>query len=423
MSAKINEDIPEEFQKIIKDFISDVVVTFPEYEAFILKWWEVKKMSEFMERKQDEKMKLIFKHCLTVFPERFFDILYQNIDMFSDTSTVNTEFLPGISFKYLFKCDISEKTRETIWKYLQLILLSLVGSMDNKDAFGDTAKLFESINEDDFKGKLEETLEKMQNIFNGESNESSNNNESNENATRENMENPFNNINMNNLPNAEQVQDHISSMLGGKLGILAKEIAEETAEDLNIDMENITDAKGVFQNLFKNPGKLMSLVKNVGEKLDARIKSGDIKENELYSEATEMMNKMKNMPGLDNIQDLLKKMGMGGMANMPGMPNLGKNAKVDVNAMQQQFDRLDKNAKMKERLKQRAEMKNAQKIAAELSEKMKLNSQPIPSPQSVMSDDELIAFINGATNNNKKEKSQSSENSEQKKKGKKKGKK
>ena len=43
---------------------------------------------------------------------------------------------------------------------------------------------------------------------------------------------------------------------------------------------------------------MMDLVKNVGSKLDNKIKSGDIKESELMQEATELMSKMKDMPGI-----------------------------------------------------------------------------------------------------------------------------
>lgn len=379
MSTEKKEPIPEEFQKIVKDFISDILTTFPEYEPIVLKWW-TKDFSTLDQEQQVVKMEFIFKHCLTVFPERFFDILYKNGDIFGDGSVANTEFLPGISFKYLWKCEISDGTRETIWKYLQLILLALVGSMKNKDAFGDTAKLFDSMNEDEFKGKLEETLENMQKMF------ETTNNDANKDAN--NGENPTNNINMENLPNADEIHGHITGMLGGKLGQLAKEIAEETAGNLNIDMENVTDAKGVFQNLFKNPGKLMGLVKNVGSKLDERIKSGEIKESELYSEATEIMNKMKDMPGMDNIQTMLRQMGMAGGA----MPNLGRNTKVDVNAMQNQLNRLEKNAKMKENLKRKAELKNAQKLAEQLAEKAAVEARTA-AQKNVMSDEELMAFI------------------------------
>jgi len=375
MSTEKKEPVPEEFQKIIKDFIADILNTFPEYEPLALKWW-TKDYSALSEEEQGKKMDYIFKHCLKVFPERFFDILYQNGEMFEDSSSANTEFLPGISFKYLWKCDISAKTRETVWKYLQLILLALVGSMKNKDAFGDTAKLFDSINEDELKGKLEETLGNMQKLF--------------ENADKsdDSQENPMNGVNVDNLPNAEQIHDHLTGMLGGKLGQLAKEIAEETAGSLNIDMENVTDAKGVFQNLFKNPGKLMGLVKNVGSKLDERIKSGEIKESELYSEATEIMNKMKDMPGMDNIQSMLKQMGMAGGA----MPNLGRNTKLDVNAMQNHLSRLEKTAKMKENMKKNAELKHTQKLAEQLAEKAAVEARAA-AQKNAMSEEELIAFI------------------------------
>jgi hypothetical protein len=369
------QPIPEEFQKIIKDFIGDVLTTFPEYEPIVMKWW-AKDFSLLSETEQSAKMNYIFSHCLQVFPERFFDILYKNGSMFDDSSSTNAEFLPGVSFKYLFKCDISDNTRETIWKYLQLILLSLVGSMKDKEAFGDTAKLFDSINEEEFKTKLEETLGNMQKLFD------------NVEKTGDSQENPTSGVNVENLPNAEQIHDHLSGMLGGKLGQLAKEIAEETAGNLNIDMENVTDAKDVFQNLFKNPGKLMGLVKNVGSKLDERIKSGEIKESELYSEATEIMNRMKDMPGMDNIQSMLRQMGMAGGA----MPNLGRNTKVDVNAMQNHLSRLEKNAKMKESMKKKAELKNAQKLAEQLAEKAAVEARAA-AQKNAMSEEELIAFI------------------------------
>ena len=106
------------------------------------------------------------------------------------------------------------------------------------------------------------------------------------------------------------MDDNISGLLGGKLGNLAKEIAEETAGELNLDMENVTDMNDIFQKLFKNPGKLMGLVKNVSDRLDVKLKDGDINENELMSEVGDLMSKMKHMPGMDNLHSMLGKMGM-----------------------------------------------------------------------------------------------------------------
>ena len=166
-------------------------------------------------------------------------------------------------------------------------------------------------------------------------------------------------------------------MLDGKLGKLAKEIAEETAQDLNMDMENVTDMKDVFQRLVKNPTKLMGLVKTVGDKLDTKIKSGDIKESELIAEATEMMNKMKNMPGMGNIQSMLNKMGMGNLGGLGG--------KVNAGAMEAELNKKMKTAKMKERMKAKAEANLKAKIDAEL---MKASTS-----QQAVNDEEILKIF------------------------------
>jgi hypothetical protein len=162
------------------------------------------------------------------------------------------------------------------------------------------------------------------------------------------------NLNMEDMPKANDLHEHITGMLDGKLGKLAKEIAEETAESINMDMDNVTDMKDVLNNLIKNPAKLMGLVKNVGDKLDTKLKSGDIKESELIAEATEIMNKMKNMPGMVDIQSMLSKMGLSGLGGLGG--------KVDVNAMEAQLNRNLKTAQTKERMKAKSE---ASKLAKE----------------------------------------------------------
>ena len=116
----------------------------------------------------------------------------------------------------------------------------------------------------------------------------------------------------------------MNKMLNGKLGNLAREIAEETASDININMDDETSVNDVFQRLFKDPTKLMSLVTKVGSKLDNKIKSGDLKESELLAEAAEMMQHMKNMPGMENLQNLFSKAGTDKM-NMNTQSHLKRN--------------------------------------------------------------------------------------------------
>jgi hypothetical protein len=336
MTTEINP--PEEFNKIINDFTNDILITFPEYSGIINRWWN--RTIELNEKRKQTEVLFVFKHCIKVFPERFFDILYQNTDIFNETSEVNTEFLPGIVFKQLWNCEISDNTRTTIWKYLQLILFSVIGSVKSTGDLGDTAKLFEAINEDELKTKLQETFESMKDIFS--STDLSGNYDFSNNFT----DASTNSFNFGNMPNPEELHNHINGLMNGKLGKLAMELAEETAQDLNLDMENISNAKDVFEKLFKNPTKLMSMVKNVGSKLDEKIKSGEIKESELMEEGMDLLNKMKNMPGMDNMQKIFSQM---------GMPGLGKGGKLNMGAMESQLNRNMKTAKMKERMKEKAE--------------------------------------------------------------------
>lgn len=357
-----------EFQKIIHDFVCDLKTTFPEYTPLIDKWW-----------KDDETSgKFVLEHCKKKMPPRFFDILNQNEDMFKEESGIDTEFLPNIYFKSLWGFDITQTTRDTIWKYLQLMLFSIVGSIDNKEMFGDTAKMFDDVDGMELKTKLEEALKNMQGMFDNMKTEAGPGADGSTNAQPG-----------ANFPNAEDIHDHISGMLDGKLGKLAKEIAEDAANDLNIDMDNVTDVKDVFTNLLKNPTKLTGLVKNVGSKLDSKIKSGELKESELIAEAAELMKKMKNMPGMGDIQSMLNKMGMQGA--MGGMG--GANGKVNMGAMESQLNRNMKAAQMKERIRAKAEVN---RILREKMEQEKLAQQHANvsssnvSCEQGMNDEELI---------------------------------
>ena len=134
-----NTEIPEEFSKVIKDLIKDVKETFPEIEPLINKWWKVSNDFDYIdnelertkafEESQKSSIKFLFSFCQKKFPPRFFEILYQNDEMFKVESDIDTEFLPHIHFKNLWQFEITQKTRDTIWKYLQLILFSIIGTL------------------------------------------------------------------------------------------------------------------------------------------------------------------------------------------------------------------------------------------------------------------------------------------------------
>ena len=319
----------ESFTKIMGDMMNDMLNVFPELEdnleTNLLVLW---KQESYTQSEVVTAATAVMEYCSKVYPARFFDILYENTDIFSGEEPCY--LLPGIDYRELWKENISDSTRTTIWKYLQLILFSSVSNISDGESFGDTADLFKAINEDEFKKKLEETMAGMQDMFNGVEGEEGSSN-----------------INLDDLPNAESVHAHVAGMMDGKLGALAKEIAEETAANLDMDFENATSVNDVFAKLMKDPTKIMSMVKDVGSKLDEKIKSGDIKESELLEEASDLMKKMKEMPGMENIQSMLGKMGLGGK-------------KLNTAAMQAHMERTMRMAQQKERLKARAQKKNVE---------------------------------------------------------------
>lgn len=318
----------EEFETIIKDFVKDILLTYPEYKGQLNK--NLEELSDIAE---------IRNYCIKLYPQYFFDILYENSSVFEDS----IYFLPELDFKELWDKEISDNTRSTIWKYLQLILLNIVSDIDNTNTFGDTAKLFEAIQSDDLKEKLDECLNNMQEMFN----------------------NDDSNIKEDVVPDIENLHDHLETMLDGKLGRLAKEIAEDISKDLDIDEENIKDPSDLFKKLFSNPSKLMNLVKTVGSKLDTKMKNGDINEKDILSEAGELMKQMNSIPGLGNIKDIFSKMSN----NKQGMHNFQQ--KMQQEAQRQKMkERLEKNrcfTKPDEHLeKSYREIENADKMMEEL---------------------------------------------------------
>ena len=341
-----------EFKKIIVDFTKDILTTFPEYEVKLNE--HLMNLLNGVDDAEQTSLYFVYNHCKQVYPERFFEILYQNSELFVDkVKYTTTEFLPGIHFSELWNENITDKTRETLWKYIQLVLFTVVSTISDGASFGDTAKLFEAIDEDEFKTKLGETIEQMHTMFGGSAPSPPTTNAEGNSAggstnTQGNSAGGFAH-NVEDLPNPQDIHDHVAGMLDGKLGKLAKEIAAETAADLNMDMENGGSVSDVFKQLFKNPTKLMGLVKSVGNKLDEKLKSGDISETELLKEASEMVQKMKDMPGMENLQSMMSKMGMG----MPG------GSKMNMGAMQANLSRNMKASQQKDRMRSRLDAKRA----------------------------------------------------------------
>ena len=270
--------IPPNFFKIIDDFVQDLFGTFPELKTNTILL--------AVQEKTPEAYQTVFDNVLATFPSSMMEILQENEDLFKESHM----FLPEVDFKVLWNETITSSTKAIIWKYLKLILFSILGHIDTPFP----------------EEKMKEAMDNMKDMFEGK----------------------------------EGLEKELEGMMGGKIGALAKEIAEET----------IGQEKD-FKNMMKDPSSLFSLATTIGDKIDKKIKSGDLKESELIEEAAMMFQKIKGMPGMSQFESMFQgKMNTGGMKN--------------------KMDQQLKKAKMKERLQQKLAAKK------EAPEKVEPKTEP-----------------------------------------------
>ena len=341
-------DIPEKFPEVIRDFLADLTIAFPEY-TFLWEVWQ----------QPDVDIKPLYEYCLSVYPERFFDILYQNEEVIESES--NMMFLPNVDFRMLLSAPgISENTKQAIWKYLQLILITIMGNVKSAASFGDTAGLFEGIEEEELQKKLGDTIEGLTNFFKGLSKDGSTENmekafeEMFQGATEnagESEETP--NEEGGAMPNADDLHNHLKTLFDGKIGTLAKELAEEMSGEVMemFDDGEVKETSDVLKKMMRNPKKIMDLVKKIGSKLDDKMKSGSISQEELMKEASEMMSKMKGGAGGKEFQDMMKNM----MKSMGG--SMGKGM-FDMNRMSAMMGKSAQKDRMRTKLEKRQQSAN-----------------------------------------------------------------
>ena len=353
----------------------------------------------------------VYEYCKHTFAVRSIDILYQNEDIFlnkpnvknSNASAICTMFLPDIEFSDLYYDDTSAQTKQTLWKYLQLILFNIITSIDDVSFFGDSLELLKIIDSNNFSAKIQSTVEELSNMFSFKENRNSkaksntNMEETDEQETNEDedgdgesffdisgspfgmFDTMFNDLSANfkgfadfvdandandadataddadgtakhkdyAIPDKEELFSHLNNLINGKIGSLAKEIAEETSKDFDLESDNIGDVNELLKGFMKNPSKMMGLIENINKKINSKMKDGSIKESELLEEATEIFKNMKNMPGMNNFNDILKSMNLDKF-----MP---KGGKINPSAFQNMMEQNVKMSKMKERMRKKAE--------------------------------------------------------------------
>tara|TARA_B110000971_G_scaffold22030_1_gene19951 strand:+ start:18597 stop:19742 length:1146 start_codon:yes stop_codon:yes gene_type:complete len=301
--------VPANFVKVLTDFTLDLHTTFPEYSSIINTWWRTEDDFKYIDEMEERRIafehglercaKMVFSFCSEKMTCRFMDILNKNEDIFKIDSEVDTEFLPNIHFKHLWHLDISDQTRATIWKYLQLLVFSIVAT--NKE-------IFDSFDKETFEETFHDTLLKMKDLFvpiDATSAGSSSD--------------PSSSASSSSVPSSSNpdMSSFMANALNSKFGMLAKEELASFVEDLNADPDNTGDMQQMLKNLLKDPSKILKIMNSLGDKIENKVKSGELSELDMMGDITDMMSNLKGMPGMENMLG-----GLGGLAGMGDMQSM-----------------------------------------------------------------------------------------------------
>jgi hypothetical protein len=204
-------------------------------------------------------------------------------------------------------------------------------------------------------------------------------------------------------PNAEELHEHLKGLFDGKIGRLAKEMAEEISKDMEslfadeAGGDNVKSTQDLLKKMMRNPKKMMDLMKNIGGKLETKMKNGEISQEELMKEASELIGKMKGEKGMGDFGEMFKNIakGMG-----------GSKAKFNTAA----FSKMEKQMAAKERMLYKLEEIKEKKASASIlptddPTKYVFQVAGTEKPaKSALADKELIDLFDAAPASNPKKK-------------------
>ena len=298
-------DLDNKTLTLFKSFINDICKVFPEHKECIdNNYNDILDLNEISIDEND-----IISEFLKNIDDNSNDISNKNSKIFTDELFL----IKDISMKSIWDSDISEKTKENIWKYLQAFCVINI-SRNSNDKINEVLKSIES-NEKVTDKKTVKEIKKIKKM--------------NENLKKE--------VEENNEENVETNNDIENLVENTTIGNLAKEITESMGfkDDGEPDIEDIM-----------KPENMMNMFQTINTTLNEKINNQELDMNNLFGEAS----------GLMNNNDIMK--GMMGMIS--GMSNAGSSdGAPDLSGMMSMFQNMQQpNAVNREEQQQQAPKKS-----------------------------------------------------------------
>ena len=256
-------EVESKLFSLFSDFIRDLSKVFPEIKNSLYRNYEDclvetegKSLSDFPKVKRF--LELIGDY------EKY--IVDKNLEFFD----LEVEFLEEIRFNRLWEKNISNKTRESIWKYLQTFQLISINlkSSEALNAVLEGNKIDKSTMKD---------LKKMQKLSEDVQSKAT----------------------------TGEGENELDQMLGGLMDSGIGEIAKEVAKGLDVEsmFGNVDENSNPMELMAQlmNPDKMGAIFNNINSVMEKKMASGELTQEGLKREAEGMMGKMGENPMFKNM--------------------------------------------------------------------------------------------------------------------------
>jgi hypothetical protein len=258
-------EIESQVFPLFSSFIRDLGKTYPEIKNCLYRNYE---------SCLTDTESLTLKDCPKL--QTFLDLIYENQKLISKKDeaffTIEIEILEEISFQNLWEKNISDKTRATMWKYLQtfsLLTINLRSSQELKDALSSMQ------NDEDVDVKDKALAKDIRNLK----------------KLTESVQQK--------IPEDAGEMD-LENMLGGLMDSNIGKIAQEVAGSMDMEQMfgNVDESMDPMELMAKmmNPEKMGSIFQNINTVMEQKMESGDINKDDLKKEAEGMYGTMAENP-------------------------------------------------------------------------------------------------------------------------------
>jgi len=278
-------DIDTKCLSVFKSFISDIIKVFPEYDIKLTDiYGSLLKLETCKIEEQEELQEFLSRvHKLNK------KITNKDECIFEEDELILTD----ISFKNIWTTNISYKTKETIWKYLQTFCLLSISHQSNKDLQDALSSLSDDKTIEITDKKVASDVKKIkkmtENIQEPIAEEIKNDIVDSNTANPANPANPAEQMGDNPFAQMEQM------MQSSEIGKIAQQVSESINLEEMLGSGNSDNPLDMFQKLMSGDamGKIMGSIHDV---VNQKVDSGEINKDNMVNEAQGLYKNMGANP-------------------------------------------------------------------------------------------------------------------------------